>query len=257
MPPLPRRTRRRPLLAVERLEVRVNPVSFSTGDGYWLGSNVMSVAIGDLNGDGRADIAAASATNGVEILLNDGTGEYVHGEILPIGAAFHVQLADLNADGKLDLYVANEWGHQLYTALGKGDGTFQVAQGHDLVNDTHGAALADFNGDGKLDVVVADSAGAAVLLNDGSPGVFGAPTFYHPATSPLSMGVVTGDFNGDGHPDFALIEYTAQRLDVFLNSGDGTFGAPTSYADLVPGGPRPDPRPRLQQRRQARHHGRL
>ena len=52
------------------------------------------------------------------------------------------------------------------------------------------------------------------------------------------MGVATGDFNGDGHPDFALIEYGAQRLDIYLNNGDGTFGTPTSYADVTIGGPR-------------------
>ena len=50
------------------------------------------------------------------------------------------------------------------------------------------------------------------------------------------MGVATGDFNGDGHADFALIEYDAQRLDIYLNNGDGTFSAPTSYADVVAGG---------------------
>ena len=78
----------------------------------------------------------------------------------------------------------------------------------------------------------------AILMYDGSPGLFSAPVFYHPATSPESMGVATGDFNGDGHADFALIEYDAQRLDIYLNNGDGTFSAPTSYADVVAGGPR-------------------
>ena len=52
------------------------------------------------------------------------------------------------------------------------------------------------------------------------------------------MGVATGDFNGDGHADFACIEYGAQRLDIYLNNGDGTFSAPTPYADVTVGGPR-------------------
>ena len=230
---MPRRARFRVALSAELLEDRVNPVSFSTHD-YWIGGNVMSVAIGDLNGDGHNDIAAGDGGNGVEILLNDGTGQFVHGETLPIGAPFHVKLADLNSDGKLDLYVANEWGQHLYTALGKGDGRFQVAVGRQFTTDTRGVAAADFNGDGKLDVVVADTDGAAVFMNDGSANLFGAPTFYHPDPSADAFAVAAGDFNGDGKADLALVEYNGQRLDVFLNNGDGTFASPVHYANIVP-----------------------
>ena len=224
--PAMRRAARRSTLSAERLEDRVNPVSFSSTTDYWMGGNVMSVAVGDLNGDGHPDIAAGDAENGVEILLNDGTGSFVRGEVLPIAAPFNVRLADLNADGKLDIYVSNAWGSQLCAALGNGDGTFQVVQIKTFSSYTQGADAADFNGDGKLDVVVADQRGAAILMYDGSPGLFSAPVYYHPANSQESMGVATGDFNGDGHPDFALIDYGAQHLDIFLNNGDGTFGAP-------------------------------
>lgn len=233
-----RLVRPRGALVLESLEDRANPVSFSSTDSYGMGSDVRSVAVGDLNGDGHADIAAGDSENGVEVLLNDGTGGFVRGEILPIGAPFNVKLADLNGDGKLDIYVSNAWGSQLCAALGNGDGTFQVVQIKTFSTYTQGADAADFNGDGKLDVVVADERGAAVLMYDGSPGLFSAPVFYHPDTSPESMGVATGDFNGDGHPDFALIEYGAQRVDIYLNKGDGTFGTPTPYADVTIGGPR-------------------
>src|SRR4029079_11971897 len=229
---------RRAALKAERLEDRVNPVSFSSLDDYWIGGEVVSGAFGALNGDGHPDIAAGDAENGVEILLGDGTGEFVHGETLPIPAPFHVELADFNRDGRLDLFATTEWGQRFFTALGNGDGTFQVAQERILTTDTHGAAAADFNGDGMLDVVVADSAGAAILLYNGSAAIFGGPRFYHPSASPLSMAVVAGDFNGDGKADFALSEYGAQRLDVYLGNGDGTFAAPTSYANLVPRGGR-------------------
>ena len=230
---MPRRARTRVALSAELLEARVNPVSFSTTDDYWMGGNVMSVAVGDLNGDGHNDIAAGNGENGVEILLNDGAGEFVRGEILPIGAPFHVELADLNSDGKLDIYVANEYGQSLYTALGKGDGRFDVAVRHQLSMDAHGASAADFNGDGKLDMVVTDTAGAAVYLNNGSPSVYGTPILYHADPSGGSYGVAAGDFNGDGKADFAVTEYYGQRIDVYLNRGNGTFAArsttPTSF----------------------------
>jgi VCBS repeat protein/FG-GAP repeat protein len=226
--------RRRIVLAPSTLEDRINPVSFSTLDDYWIGGNVMSVAVGDFNGDGHNDIAAGNGGNGVEILLNDGTGEFVHGETLPIAAPFHVELADLNADGKLDIYVANEYGQSLYTALGKGDGTFQVPVGYQFTNNARSAAAADFNGDGKLDIVVADSDGAAVFINNGSASLFGTPTFYHPDPAAVAFAVAAGDFNGDGKADFAIAQSDGKRLDVFLNHGDGTFGAPTHYDNLIP-----------------------
>ena len=73
---MPRRARPRVALSAELLEDRVNPVSFSTPDGYSVGSNVMSVAVGDLNGDRYDDIAACTVSNGVEILINDRTGKF-------------------------------------------------------------------------------------------------------------------------------------------------------------------------------------
>ena len=134
-----RLVRPRGALVVEPLEDRANPVSFANGDSYGMGGNVMSVAVGDLNGDGYSDIAAGDAGNGVEILLNDGTGAFVRGEILPIAAPSNLKLADLNADGKLDLFVANTWGHRLCAALGNGDGTFQVVQTKTFSTSTQGS----------------------------------------------------------------------------------------------------------------------
>ena len=144
----------------------------------------------------------------------------------------------MNADGNLDIYAVNEFGQTLYTALGKGDGRFDVATWHPLTTEAHDAAAADFNGDGLLDVVVADLAGAAVFINDGSPSLYGAPTLYHPDPSGGSFAVAAGDFNADGKADFALNNFVAKRLDVYLNTGNGTFASPISYPSIVPLGGR-------------------
>jgi FG-GAP-like repeat len=231
--------RRRPFvrLCAEALEDRTTPVSFSTTYGYTVGSNVLSVAIGDITGDGYPDIVAGTGdSTQVNVLINDGTGHFTAGTNVSIGAPFRVKLADLNGDGKLDILVGNAYGQQVVVALGNGDGTFQTPLAWNFSTEIQDVAAADFNGDGKLDVIAADVSGAAVLLNDGSAGVLGSPTFYHPAASTHSLRVTTGDFNGDGRQDFALAGYDTQRVDVYLNQGGGTFGPPTQYANPIPNG---------------------
>ena len=115
----------RAALDVERLEDRVNPVSFET-TGFGTGSNVLSVALGDFNGDGHPDIVAGTGGNEVEVHINDGAGAYTPGANVPIGAPFDVHVADINGDGKLDIFVANSFGQRLVVSLGNGDGTFEM-----------------------------------------------------------------------------------------------------------------------------------
>src|SRR5438105_13931523 len=99
-------------LCPEPLEDRANPVSFASADGYWAESNVMSVAIGDLNGDGHLDIAAGTAVHGVEMRINEGTGEFNEIANAPIVAPFQVRRADLDAEGKLDSLDGESYGRQ-------------------------------------------------------------------------------------------------------------------------------------------------
>src|SRR5438105_14729958 len=132
-------------LCPEPLEDRANPVSFASADGYWAGSNVMSVAIGDLNGDDHLDIAAGTAVHGVEIRINDGTGKFNEIANVPIGAPFQVRLADLDGDGKLDILVGNSYGRQVVVSRGNGDGTFEQPVTGNYPTDSQAAAGAEYS----------------------------------------------------------------------------------------------------------------
>jgi hypothetical protein len=107
-------------------------------------------------------------------------------------------------------------------------------------------ASADFNGDGNLDLITGSSSGVDLSLGNGD-GTFQAPTVIAlpPALPPNGVsqvaGVATGDFNGDGKMDFAVVQYTGSYIDppsnelvgsvaVYLGNGDGTFQAPVTYA---------------------------
>lgn len=90
---------------------------------------------------------------------------------------------------------------------------FQVLQGN-------------FYGAGHLDLVAIDASSVNLYRNDGH-GHFGAPKSL--ATSPSGnffFAGVAGDFNKDGKPDIAVLEYPNQTTSGFfllLNNGDGTF----------------------------------
>src|ERR1017187_7119233 len=141
------------------------------------GHLAVSVAVADVNGDGKPDLVVANAcpssnsnnctdNNGVvSVLLGNGNGPfqtavaYSSGGYLPSSVA----VADVNGDGKLDLLVLNSCGDNTCATNGtvgvllrNGDGTFQPAVPYDSGGTLDmSVAVADVNGDGKPDLVVA------------------------------------------------------------------------------------------------------
>ena len=92
----------------------VYPLDYGSGD-------VVSIALGDLSGDGRPDMAIASAEdNAVYVVLNRGRGRFrtVAKTDAPAG---YSAIADVNGDGKQDLVVMS--GLAVSVLLNRGDGT--------------------------------------------------------------------------------------------------------------------------------------
>jgi hypothetical protein len=175
---------------------------------------------------------------------------------------------DRTGNGHLDLLVGDraflaDGGEPVASALlvNAGDGTFASNGAYGATgNVVRNMVAADFNGDGKLDLASQWSDGPVDGTNvtAGKLGIdFGTDDGRFASrlvtySTPEANGALTmGDFNGDGHPDIAFAGYNEIEeprfvtdsgavalpgtvpadfaLNVFLNRGDGTFGAPRTY----------------------------
>jgi hypothetical protein len=190
-----------------------------------------TVAVGDFNGDGKADVAFPtfiSGSSAVTVLLGvgDGTFQAAANYVLGTAGATAITAGDFNGDGNTDLAVATG-SASVSILLGNGDGTFRAPVNYAGGSNSVGAmAVGDFNGDGRPDIVLAYSAshGVNILYGNGD-GSFGPPTAYTTLSGPLAV----ADFNGDGKPDLALGNTSILNISspsIVLGNGDGTTQVP-------------------------------
>ncbi len=198
------------------------------------GTTAVSVAVADLNGDGKPDLVVVNySSNTVGVLMGNGDGTFQPVVTYGTGGGepSWVAVADLNGDGKPDLVVANVIGSgQMGVLLGNGDGTFQPALTYGSFG-YYSVAVGDLNGDGKLDLVGAHSftAGSVGVLLGNGDGTFQNEVTYDSGGSfPRSAAIA--DVSGDGKLDLLVVNRRSFDVGVLLGNGDGTFQAAVSYA---------------------------
>ncbi len=190
-------------------------VSYASG-----AEGASSIAITDVNEDGKLDLLVANACNpcqgdaigAVGVLLGNGNGTFQQAVTYSSGGGSDLSLAvaDVNGDGKPDLVVGNFYSDTVGVLLGNGDGTFQqVATYASGAPFPQAVVVADVNGDDKPDLLVANScrtpdcgfrALVGVLLGNGD-GTFQTAVIYRSAVHGSPHGFAVADVNGDHNPD--------------------------------------------------------
>jgi hypothetical protein len=241
-----------------------NTGTFAAAVDYDTGDQPNDVAVGDLSGTGKLDIAVAAelvstdentgletSSGEVVILPHDPAtpGHFLAPTHLPLpNRGIRITIGDLNNDGLNDIVVTSfdVYGNNGLVSIFYQDpthpGTFLPRVDISAGSEPSGVVIADLNGDGLPDLAIASEGettngtgvpGATVLLqNKAAPGTFLAPVTYQTEAGSLSIAV--GDLNHDGIPDIVVVtNYPVGEgeISVLLQdaSARGTFETAVTY----------------------------
>ena len=218
----------------------LGPPTFASPKAHATGTFPLALAVGDVSGDGRPDLATANdgeGVNSVSVLVNRGGGRFRARLDYGVGESpGSLAIGDVNGDREPDLAVANEAADSVSVLLNIGDARFEQRRDYATGRVPVSVAIGDVNGDGSRDLTIANfvvpdanvvgvPGTVSVLLNNGDGG-FQPKIDYLTGQRPQQ--VVIGDLTGDGKPDLA----TGNRSDtvsVLRNKGNGTFEPPVDY----------------------------
>ncbi len=195
------------------------------------------VAIADLDGDGKPDLAVANTDNNTISIYQNQTVSGVLDAIsfptridLPGGNGPEtIAVVDLDGDGKLDLVAGSVQSDNVNVYYNQSSGGLLTSNSFAPEVDfgtpgwMHTVSVADFNGDGKPDIAVVGELPSymAIFQNTATPGSFTSSSFAPIATFGTgwnAWGIAAGDLDGDGRPDIVFCNYYDHNIQIYQNA---------------------------------------
>jgi hypothetical protein len=226
----------------------INIPTFASGASFTTGLNPEGISAGDLNGDGKVDLAVGLYNGkGVSFLLGNGNGTFAAkqdmnnspnsaGSFTTILTA-SIAVGDLNADNKADVFWG-AWGDNFLSVLTNtttsNASTLTWANNqpdgyNPGISGPRGVALTDVDADGLKDIAVGEANGNTLIVylnQSGSPGTFtkfGSSWAFNPDSTVYTGNahpwmIALADFNNDGKPDVVGGGGFGGIFSVLLNS---------------------------------------
>ena len=187
-----------------------------------------AAAWGDYDADGDLDLYVAVVQGPNRLYHNDGDGTFTEvsaaAGVAHSGSARGVVFADIDNDGLLDLYVANEDGVAAVLYRNNGDGTFSdTTSSADNAYDGMAPLFADYDKDGHLDLYLTVW-GCDVLYHNNGDGTFSNVTAASGVDNcQTSVGGAWADYDNDGDQDVYVANFWGAPNVLYRNNGDTTF----------------------------------
>ena len=206
-----------------------------------VGSGPSGAAVGDYNGDGRADLAVSNfAGQNVSVLLRQPGGGFAPEPGAPssLGALTAIAAGDFNSDGRLDLAVTRNVTNQVVILLrNPANSGFSAQLQFPTGPFPRAIAVGDYNGDGLADLAIANQdGGSATILLRVPGGGFSSEAAVPVGDNPV--GIVAADFDGNGRADLAVTNYRPGTVSALLRrpSNDGFTAEPPISVSASPVG---------------------